>query len=86
MTQVPGAVMHLIELTTLPNKDNKVFCQLKYLRMVYRKLIKVITWITVFSNSMKLRAMPCRVTQDRQVMVESSEKTWLTGEGNGKPV
>ena len=30
--------------------------------------------------------MPCRVTQDRQVMVESSDKTWLTGEGNGKPL
>ena len=30
--------------------------------------------------------MPCRATQDRQVMVESSEKTWPTGEGNGKPL
>ena len=30
--------------------------------------------------------MPCRATQDRQVMVESSEKTWSTGEGNGKPL
>ena len=28
--------------------------------------------------------MPDRATQDEQVMVESSEKTWLTGEGNGK--
>ena len=28
--------------------------------------------------------MPCRDTQDRQVMVESSDKTWSTGEGNGK--
>ena len=28
--------------------------------------------------------MLCRVTQDRQVMVESSDKTWSTGEGNGK--
>ena len=35
---------------------------------------------------MKLRAMPCRATQDRQVMVESSDKTWSTGEGNGKPL
>ena len=35
---------------------------------------------------MKLRAMPCRATQDRQVMVESSNKTWSTGEGNGKPL
>ena len=33
---------------------------------------------------MKLWDMLCRATQDRQVMVESSEKTWSTGEGNGK--
>ena len=26
------------------------------------------------------------VTQDRRVMVESSDKTWSTGEGNGKPL
>ena len=25
------------------------------------------------------------VTQDRRVMVESSDTTWSTGEGNGKP-
>ena len=29
--------------------------------------------------------MPCRATQDGQVMVESSYKTWYTREGNGKP-
>ena len=28
--------------------------------------------------------MPCRATQGRQVMVESSDKTWSTGEGNSK--
>ena len=28
--------------------------------------------------------MLCRATQDGQVMVESSDKTWSTGEGNGK--
>ena len=28
--------------------------------------------------------MPCRATQDGQVMVESSGKKWSTGEGNGK--
>ena len=27
-----------------------------------------------------------RATQDGQVMVESSGKTWSTGEGNGKPL
>ena len=30
--------------------------------------------------------MPCGATQDRQVIVESSDKTWSTGEGNGKPL
>ena len=28
--------------------------------------------------------MPCRAAQDRDVMVESSDKMWSTGEGNGK--
>ena len=28
--------------------------------------------------------MPCGATQDRRVKVESSDKTWSTGEGNGK--
>ena len=31
-------------------------------------------------------SMPCRATQDGQVMVESSDKMLSTGEGNGKPV
>ena len=30
--------------------------------------------------------MPCRATQDGQVMVESSDKMWSTGEGDGKPL
>ena len=30
--------------------------------------------------------MLCRATQDGRVMVESSHKTWFTGEGNGKPL
>ena len=30
--------------------------------------------------------MPCRATQDGRVMVEHSDKTWSTGEGNGKPL
>ena len=30
--------------------------------------------------------MPCRATQDGHVMVESSDKTWSTGERNGKPL
>ena len=35
---------------------------------------------------MKLWAMLYRVTQDRWVMVESSDKMCSTGEGNGKPL
>ena len=30
--------------------------------------------------------MPCGATQDGRVMVESSDKKWSTGEGNGKPL
>ena len=52
----------------------------------HRKWIKLITWTTALSNSMKLRAMLCRATQDGWVIVESSDKTWSTGEGDGKPL
>ena len=38
------------------------------------------------SNSLKLWAMPCKATQDWWTMVESSDKMWSTGEGNGKPL
>ena len=30
--------------------------------------------------------MLCRATQDKQVILESSDKTWSTEEGNGKPL
>ena len=30
--------------------------------------------------------MLCRTTQDGRIIVESSDKTWFTGEGNGKPL
>ena len=29
--------------------------------------------------------MPCRATQDEQVMMKRSDKTWSTGGGDGKP-
>ena len=50
------------------------------------------SWITTLLlqrglwNSIKLWAMPCRTTQDGQVIVESSEKMWSTGGGNGNPL
>ena len=43
------------------------------------------TRTTVVSNSMKLSHAP-RASQDRQVMVERSERMWSPGEGNGKPL
>ena len=52
----------------------------------YRKLTKLITWVRALSNSMKLWAIQCRATQDRWVIVESSDKIWSTGEGDGKPL
>ena len=30
--------------------------------------------------------MPYRATKDRWIVVESFDKTWSTGEGNGKPL
>ena len=46
----------------------------------------MITWTTPLLNSLKLWAMPCRATQDGWIMVESSDKMWSTGKGNGKPL
>ena len=41
------------------------------------------TRTTALSNSMKL-SHACRAMQNRQVMVERSDRMWSTGEGNGK--
>ena len=43
------------------------------------------TRTTALSNSMKL-SHAHRTTQDGRVMVERSDRTWSTGEGNGKPL
>ena len=43
------------------------------------------TRTTALSNSMKLNHA-LGATQDRQVMVERSDRMWSTGEGNGKQV
>ena len=49
----------------------------------HRKLIKLIPWTTALFNSRKLWAMPCKAMQRGLVMVQSSDKIWSTGEGNG---
>ena len=43
------------------------------------------TRTTALSNSMKL-SHAYGASQDRQVMVERSDRMWSTGEGNGKPL
>ena len=43
------------------------------------------TRTTALSNSMK-PSHACEATQDGRVMVESSDRMWSTGEGNGKPL
>ena len=43
------------------------------------------TRATALSNSMK-PSHACGATQDDRVMVERSNGTWSTGEGNGKPL
>ena len=43
------------------------------------------TGSTALSNSMK-PSHACWATQDGRVMVERSDRTWSTGEGNGKPL
>ena len=43
------------------------------------------TRTTALSNSMK-PSDACGATQDGRVMVERSDRTWSTGEGNGKPL
>ena len=43
------------------------------------------TRTTALSNLVK-PSHACGATQDRQVMVERSDRMWSTGEGNGKPL
>ena len=53
------------------------------LNHTHRKLANLITWTTALSNSMKPSHV-CGTTQDRQVMVERSDRMWCTGERKGK--
>ena len=73
------------------NHESK-FHKNRFFGFFYSLLYPQPSWITALSwrsglhNSMKLWAMLCRVTQERWVIVESSDKMWSTGGGNGKPL
>ena len=56
--------------------------QLSHPYLTTGKTIALTRWTFIGKVSMKLWAMPCRATQDRRIMVESSDKMWSTGEGN----
>ena len=56
------------------------------LRICTHSWISVLFWWRGLCNSMKGWAMPCRATEDGQVIVASSDKMRSTGGGNGKPV
>ena len=49
---------------------------------MYPSQITALLWWRGLCNSMKLWAMPCRATQDRWVIAESSDKMWSA---RGKP-
>ena len=57
-----------------------------YLILCHPSWITALSWRRGMCNSMKLKAMQCRATQDRRVIVKSYDKTWSTGGGNGKPL
>ena len=51
----------------------------------HKKLTNLITWTTALSNSMKLWAIPCGATQDRQVMVRVLTKHAPLEKGMANP-
>ena len=57
-----------------------------HLILCHPSWITALSWRRGMCNSMKLKAMPCRATQDRRVIVKSSDKKWPTGGRNGKPL
>lgn len=48
--------------------------------------ITALSWQRGLHNSMKIWTMLCRASQNEQVTVENSDKTWSTGGGNSKPL
>ena len=79
---IPSGSFHK-PLILLPKREN-VYRQTE--NHSHRKLTNLITWTTALSNSLKLWAMLCGATQDGGVMMETSDKMWSIGEGNGKPL
>ena len=56
------------------------------LRCLFPALERYILEFTIFTSKTMSQAMPLSGRPRQQVMVMSSDKTWSTGEGNGKPL
>ena len=58
--------------------------------MICKKIPKLVVIMKYIHKNIqypqKLWTMPCTAAQDRWVIMESSDKMWSTGEGNGKPL
>ena len=58
----------------------------KYYLILPPSWTAALLWQRGLRNSMKLWAVLCKTTQDRMVIVKSSDKMWSTGEKNGNPL
>ena len=67
----------------LSKEFSRVFSSTTVLRC---SRITALSWWRGLRNSMKLWGIPCNATQDGWIIVESSDKTWSTEGGNGKPL
>ena len=72
---------NVIHLNPKTSWGRKILKYQKYLFQMDHSLV----WQRGLCDSVMLWAMPCRATQDRWVIVKSSDKTWSAGGGNGKP-
>ena len=57
----------------------------KYYLILPPSWTAALLWQRGLRNSMKLWAVLCKTTQDRMVIVKSSDKMWSPGEKNGNP-
>ena len=99
-TQLSIAILKVIELVQANNcdKDAKILTEYQQseLNSIQKGTQSMSRWETEQKPQQKanqidhmdhsLVSLWCRATQDRRVTVESSDKTWSTGEGNGRPL
>ena len=73
-----GSLFPVVVVQSCPTLCDPIDCNMPGFHVPLQ--ITGLSWWRSLYNSMKLWA-----TQDKQVIAESSDKTWFTGEGNDKP-